>query len=656
MQNHVQNQTAPGCCEVLEITLAGTSVNLLLDCMWGRIVQGGPSPWIGNIDQIRNGSRLWSGYVTMWRKPELGSNIDAHGVCRLPLDSTSAKGWQVGDHMCQTQALLPLAFTLRIGVVLGNVSQQQSVAALIEALFHSPVAAQQQLHARGLAALVTMKFVSALQLTLQKHGMMTPGGLLQAQGIMVKPPTVANHYITEPTWVLGRWGQCSNATCGGSGVRNRIMSCSSFTPDACLGTEVPVSSEGCTTKCPVANSTADLASSSNTHTSVPPKNHISSTVPFGGEIKDGPLNSSAITSSKPSIPTGEQIKDQDMLAVAAILGASGLAVASIILLFFFLRCTWKNSHHVKMQDVNIEELDNNARFSEEIEALENRLSCTAQFPPEGESPHVPLTPCMQQLIMDLPEASHQIIIEVDSDTLKNADSSLHGLCPAYSNGEKVEWFYYSHQMWMAGVIRLVVMESTDADLPQVQYTVCLSNGQKHHNVPLDCIRLPVDKGELVDMHSSSLDQSWLSGIVSEAQAVKDTLMRYTLMFDSQDVTLRGVPSTKVRRRFPIGSPFVLYRGIEFGWEPAVVHAVPLGDLPLALPTPLTEFSPGAPLHNGYDDSIPAMACPWELLAVIRDWDCQSHVSPQNVTRSEVEFVPSYLVRAQIRSMQSKMSL
>lgn len=181
-----------------------------------------------------------------------------------------------------------------------------------------------------------------------------------------------------------------------------------------------------------------------------------------------------------------------------------------------------------------------------------------------------------------------------SETLGGTIDFDIGVESFFPDEKDVEYFSQHHQLWLRGQVRVSGVRR-DAWETQLSYNVSLSVGQKTQlrgDVPVFLMRAPIQRGELVEVCSSS--SSWFPAVVNR---VLRRGLGLGLYFDveiedpcsGKSVQAIQVPSTYIRRRFPIGTSVSAYMRDLNIWRSGIVTAsnrgVTGGPVPESAPSP-----------------------------------------------------------------------
>jgi len=140
---------------------------------------------------------------------------------------------------------------------------------------------------------------------------------------------------------------------------------------------------------------------------------------------------------------------------------------------------------------------------------------------------------------------------------------------AYREGERVEYYSKTNGMWL----HADVFTELQQDAATVMYAVRMrGSNQRRRGVGFELLRPPLKKGEPCEVFSIK-DGWWL--VAKVAGTAAGTVPGYEVhlsQLPGAPASLSMVSAAVVRRRFPIGSRLVVYRGIEQGWVEAVAIA------------------------------------------------------------------------------------
>jgi len=154
--------------------------------------------------------------------------------------------------------------------------------------------------------------------------------------------------------------------------------------------------------------------------------------------------------------------------------------------------------------------------------------------------------------------------------------------PLMADGQAVEYFSKTHRIWMLGRLEVLTLPGTLLEPPQVTYSVHLKVGvvgqATRRRVPLSAFRRPLKPGESVEIFSRSGGGQWLPAVVESSPLGLDSIVDhvYTVRLSGNRSrkelrVFHRVPPERLRRRFPMGSQVLLYKGPACGWVPAVVE-------------------------------------------------------------------------------------
>jgi len=178
--------------------------------------------------------------------------------------------------------------------------------------------------------------------------------------------------------------------------------------------------------------------------------------------------------------------------------------------------------------------------------------------------------------------------------------------PAYFEGQRVEYYSRTHRRWLCGDLGVKVGTSA-AGSQWAAYSVLLQGtGQRRSGVGLSCLRPPLEPAEPCEYYSED-EERWLPAEVCGA-FLDHSQPTYELYIEGQaadhpPVVAGGV---LVRRRFPLGSRVLVYKGLSRGWVVGMVMAGPEDDTARS-DDPEDEFDFGAPVSGALVSDITVLS-------------------------------------------------
>mmetsp|Transcript_816 Transcript_816/g.1791 ORF Transcript_816/g.1791 Transcript_816/m.1791 type:complete len:448 (+) Transcript_816:119-1462(+) len=142
----------------------------------------------------------------------------------------------------------------------------------------------------------------------------------------------------------------------------------------------------------------------------------------------------------------------------------------------------------------------------------------------------------------------------------------------YFSGEVVEYYSRSLGTWLPSQI---FVESRGPGQDPLLFAHILVDGSQRHDVCLELLRLPLKEGEPCEVFSPRLWR-WLEAVVVRSPHAHPGLAgqklggAYCVSLLEDCGGEAYVPASRLRRRFPEGSPVSVYRGLPTGWIDAVV--------------------------------------------------------------------------------------
>mmetsp|Transcript_73671 Transcript_73671/g.190061 ORF Transcript_73671/g.190061 Transcript_73671/m.190061 type:complete len:920 (+) Transcript_73671:86-2845(+) len=138
----------------------------------------------------------------------------------------------------------------------------------------------------------------------------------------------------------------------------------------------------------------------------------------------------------------------------------------------------------------------------------------------------------------------------------------------FVQGEHVEYYSKTHGMWMLGEISIAPPEETEeGHVRETAYTVHMpTSKQKRDMVQLDCMRLPMEKGEACEVFSlSRLGNRWKQGEVVKAKTSRALPSYFVRPTRGAETATTLVTATVTRRRYVQGTRVFVYREPVDGW-------------------------------------------------------------------------------------------
>lgn len=150
--------------------------------------------------------------------------------------------------------------------------------------------------------------------------------------------------------------------------------------------------------------------------------------------------------------------------------------------------------------------------------------------------------------------------------------------PAYEDGQRIEYFSVTHQLWMTGTLHVEVhINEENARESYICYSVGLANGQLREDVGFDVLRSPFAPGELVELCSGQKGQLRLAAVIAPDQPIAPSMLGHRVLLEGTIQSFDHIPLLRLKRRFPAGRHIEVYRGASTGWQMAKVHQIASAD-------------------------------------------------------------------------------
>jgi len=158
-------------------------------------------------------------------------------------------------------------------------------------------------------------------------------------------------------------------------------------------------------------------------------------------------------------------------------------------------------------------------------------------------------------------------------TLDGIDFAVESVShPAYEEGQRIEYFSVTHQLWMSGIISTeVFLEEGNNGQCHVLYNVTLTNGQFREGVGLDVLRTPFQQGEFVELVTGQRSELRLAAAIAADQSSAPSMLGYRVVLQGTMQNFSRITPLRLKRRFPRGRIIEVYRGPKIGWQMAKVH-------------------------------------------------------------------------------------
>jgi hypothetical protein len=439
----------------------------------------------------------------------------------------------------------------------------------------------------------TIDFRQSLLDEIQTQGLLPRTALSQSSFSVSTPEVKHLDVVTLPvaTWLVGDWGVCS-ATCG-AGVTTRVASCFSSLSSECEQTagQHPILSEACeeqqcpippTVMCPLGSSTIPCALQTSVLLvavllifGIPCGCSIRSfrrklKPPSEGSVYIQTLDSAVafnvvrpknkVDNSRPTLLASEGSPKQSMsLSPNSALTRDG------------------KTHVIWDTDVPKVQAWFEAAEDQVLESadVDLELGEANQVSDEGFTPKNSMVPS-ESALSDMSAGGRtpkNIAVVVRQHQLDNFNRGPHA---PYLDGASIEYYSFTQQRWMAGVIKL--QSQGRATSEELHLHVELSRGnQLRADVTLDNIRLALEPNDLVEVLVEEKDDEgehshkYHPAFVTANQSKAATMLGYHVHMETTGRVLKNVPAVRLRRRFPAGARVEIFRGPSLGWCEGRIH-------------------------------------------------------------------------------------
>jgi hypothetical protein len=143
--------------------------------------------------------------------------------------------------------------------------------------------------------------------------------------------------------------------------------------------------------------------------------------------------------------------------------------------------------------------------------------------------------------------------------------------PAYDDGEEAEYFSNTYERWVRCIVHASISPPDQGSKgTSISYSVTLKHGGQQKIAGLDFLRPPLKSGDLVELFSARQGGTRLPAKIVECHSSTSKL-GYRVSVEGSDVVFEHIPSLRLRRRYLPNQRVQVYRGVDRGWEFAVVH-------------------------------------------------------------------------------------
>jgi len=141
------------------------------------------------------------------------------------------------------------------------------------------------------------------------------------------------------------------------------------------------------------------------------------------------------------------------------------------------------------------------------------------------------------------------------------------------DGARAEYFSLTHVCWIPADMKVEVVDAAPpTDDPVVMYHAMISHERCRHDVAWDCLRLPLEDGDKVEVFSLRDGGIWLAGEIFGEQSPLATTVGYRVLLQDAPAIEHMIPASRLRLRYPPGQLVFVYKGWHGGWVNGVVDA------------------------------------------------------------------------------------